>query len=118
MASTPATYVVAAALALLIAASGCAKSDDVHSGTDNQTVGISYGDPKRGEQVFGAICALCHGPGGSGGVGPSLIAENHRKNYEETVAWIYNPDPPMPHLFPSPLSARDVEDVASYVQSL
>jgi cytochrome c550 len=31
------------------------------------------GDPGRGEQIFAAECAGCHGDGGAGGVGPRLI---------------------------------------------
>jgi hypothetical protein len=34
------------------------------------------------------------------------------------VTWIEQPDPPMPKLYPAPLSERDVDDVAAYVQSL
>ena len=35
-----------------------------------------------------------------------------------TLAQIKNPAPPMPKLYPTPLSAGDVNDVAAYVQSL
>ena len=31
------------------------------------------GDAARGEQIFAAECAGCHGDGGAGGVGPRLI---------------------------------------------
>jgi mono/diheme cytochrome c family protein len=79
----------------------------------------TLGDGSRGAEVFRANCAVCHTAGGAaGGVGPSLEHEKQRKNYDQTVAWIEQPDPPMPKLFPQPLSEKDVEDVAAYVQSL
>ena len=56
--------------------------------------------------------------GREGGVGPSLRDEQARQNYDATVAWIENPLPPMPKLFPSPVSEESVRDVAAYVQSL
>lgn len=69
--------------------------------------------------MFRANCAVCHATGGAAaGVGPPLTDEKKRRNYDQTVAWIENPDPPMPKLFPSPLSEKDVADVAAYVQSL
>ena len=64
-------------------------------------------------------CVSCHGANGEGGgVGPSLKNEKSRKNYAQTVTWIKNPTPPMPKLYPSPLSEKDVADVAAYVQTL
>ncbi len=36
----------------------------------------SAGDPQRGEGVFGAYCASCHGPGGEGGPKGSAIAND------------------------------------------
>lgn len=77
------------------------------------------GDSAKGKTVFTANCASCHGATGTeGGVGPSLKNEKSRKNYQQTVAWIKNPQPPMPKLFPSPLSEQDVDNVAAYVQTL
>ncbi|HEX3462645.1 MAG TPA: cytochrome c [Candidatus Elarobacter sp.] len=79
----------------------------------------AQGDPAHGKTIFDTNCATCHGAGGAGGgVGPSLKNEKSRKNYAQTVAWIKNPQPPMPKLYPSPLSQKDVEDAAAYVQTL
>ena len=75
--------------------------------------------PQVGKTIFSANCATCHGATGTeGGVGPSLKNEKSRKNYAQTIAWIHNPTPPMPKLWPSPLNDKDVQDVAAYVQSL
>jgi cytochrome c oxidase cbb3-type subunit 3 len=77
------------------------------------------GDAAHGKQIFDTNCATCHGAGGvGGGVGPSLKNEKSRKNFDQAVAWIKNPQPPMPKLYPSPLSEKDVQDAAAYVESL
>jgi mono/diheme cytochrome c family protein len=83
------------------------------------TVHETFGNRSRGADIFRANCAVCHTTSGAAaGIGPSLENEKKRQNYDQTVAWIENPDPPMPKLYPAPLSAKDVDDVATYVQSL
>ena len=87
--------------------------------TTNTNPSSSTGDPAKGKAIFAANCASCHGATGTeGGVGPSLKNEKSRKNFSQAVAWIKNPQPPMPKLYPSPLSADDVNNVAAYVQTL
>jgi ubiquinol-cytochrome c reductase cytochrome c subunit len=76
------------------------------------------GDPVHGRQIFTANCAACHGAAAQGGVGPSLRGESTRKNTAAAIAWIKNPKLPMPKLYPNPLSQKDVEDVAAYIESL
>ncbi len=79
----------------------------------------AMGDPHKGETIFAANCASCHGAAGAGGgIGPVLKGEKSRKDYAAAIAWIKNPQPPMPKLYPSTLSETDVADVASYVESL
>jgi mono/diheme cytochrome c family protein len=83
------------------------------------TASSAQGDPAKGKQIFTANCSSCHGANGQGGgIGPSLVNEKSRKNYDQTVTWIENPQPPMPKLYPSPLSLTDVKNVAAYVQTL
>jgi mono/diheme cytochrome c family protein len=95
-------------------ASGGASPAAEASGAATQT-----GDPAKGKQIFAANCASCHGATGTeGGVGPSLKNEKSRKNYAQAIAWIENPQPPMPKLYPSPLSLQDVQNVAAYVETL
>lgn len=80
---------------------------------------VAMGDPKHGSAIFSQNCSSCHGAGGAGGgIGPKLIGEKSRKNYDAAIAWIKNPMPPMPKLYPAPLNASDVADVAAYVESL
>ena len=85
------------------------------SGGMKQTAG---GDAAHGRAIFMQNCASCHGATATGGVGPSLRNEKSRKDFAETIGWIKNPQPPMPKLYPSPLSLKEVRDVAAYVESL
>lgn len=122
-----ALLVVCFAFALGI--SGCAKSGS-SSGkgpiTDSASNGLkqtpapanAVADAGHGKQIFAQNCASCHGVKAEGGVGPSLHGEKKRKDYGQTVAWIKDPQPPMPKLYPSALSESDVADVAAFVQSL
>lgn len=84
----------------------------------SQTAESPGGDPVHGSQVYSANCAACHGARGQGGFGPSLIGEKTRKDAAAAIAWIKNPKPPMPKLYPAPLGEKDVEDVAAYIESL
>ncbi len=141
MQSKPFAFLAAGAIAVLVAA-GCSKGSDQSSTTtttttessapaaaasgaaasgttSNSSSGSAMGDAAHGKTIFGANCASCHGASGhEGGVGPSLTNEKSRKDYQATIAWIHNPQPPMPKLWPSPLNDKDVQDVAAYVQSL
>jgi mono/diheme cytochrome c family protein len=102
-------------LLVAVFAAGCAHS----TAQTVTTTRAAFGNGTRGAEVFRANCAVCHtANGAAGGVGPSLEHEKQRKNYDQTVAWIEEPDPPMPKLYPAPLSEKDVQDVAAYVQSL
>jgi len=103
---------------VLAAGTGCAHGGTQAAGT-TASASPTFGNTSRGADVFRANCAVCHATNdAAGGIGPPLAGENHRKDYEQTVAWIEEPDPPMPKLYPAPLSVKDVEDVATYVQSL
>ncbi|MDQ6825969.1 MAG: c-type cytochrome [Candidatus Eremiobacteraeota bacterium] len=76
-------------------------------------------DVDRGRAVYAANCVSCHGANGAGGgVGPALKNEKLKKKMPAVISWIKNPQPPMPKLYPSPLSEKDVSDVAAYVESL
>jgi mono/diheme cytochrome c family protein len=76
-------------------------------------------DVVHGRAVFAQNCASCHGADGrGGGLGPALIGEKTHKDLSSAIAFIKNPTAPMPTLYPSRLSERDVADVAAYVESL
>jgi mono/diheme cytochrome c family protein len=104
------TLVVATLLASV--AAGCAHADRTPEDAD-------VGNVQLGRALFETNCSTCHGATGvQGGVGPSLRGESRRKDLDATIAWIHHPQPPMPQLYPSPLTSAEVVDIASYVESL
>jgi mono/diheme cytochrome c family protein len=112
--------------------SGCAKgtseadstatkgpiTDSASNGLKAPVAVHAMGEAAHGREIFAANCASCHGANAQGGMGPNLHGEKRRKNYQQAIAWIKNPAPPMTKLYPSPLSDSDVADVAAYVQTL
>jgi len=122
MHSKPYALLAVCAFTALVAL-GCSKGGDQSSSSTSPAPGsaapAALGDVAAGKQIFSANCSTCHGTTGrEGGIGPSLTNEKSRKNFDQTVAWIHNPTPPMPKLWPSPLNDKNVADVAAYVQSL
>jgi len=108
------------ALALLAA---CAKNSNAEQSAGTTAsgppgAGAALADVSRGQTIFAQNCASCHGAHAEGGIGPSLEGEKSRKDDKAAIAWIKNPQPPMPKLYPAPLGEQDVEDVAAYVESL
>jgi alcohol dehydrogenase (cytochrome c) len=90
-----------------------------HVHKKNHVGATETGNAAHGKMIFGANCSACHGViGTEGGVGPSLKGEKKKKNQSADIAWNKNPKAPMPKLYPSPLSAKDVRDVAAYVDTL
>lgn len=114
--------------AVCLLAAGCSKKTATPTSTTEVTAApaaagpagaVAAGDPGHGKTLFANNCSTCHGATGTeGGVGPSLKNEKSRKDVAATVAWIKNPEPPMPKLFPATLSEKDVADVAAFVQTL
>ena len=105
--------------AAVSAAASAAAATPAPTPTTGGGEATQIGDAHKGKVLFSANCSTCHGATGrEGGVGPSLTNERAKKNYAQTVAWIENPNPPMPKLYPSPLSLQDVRDLAAYVQQL
>ncbi|MFM0550358.1 c-type cytochrome [Paraburkholderia sediminicola] len=72
----------------------------------------------HGASIYATHCAACHGQNGEGGVGPPLIGISSRYQTADIEARIREPSGIMPRLFPKPLNAEDVQDVAHYVASL
>ena len=106
-------------LAVAAGSSSFATSNAPSSGVKVVADAHAKGDAKDGKKLYAANCAACHGAVGTeGGVGPSLKDEKKKKNTAAASAWIKNPKPPMPKLYPSPLSEKDVSDVTAYVESL
>lgn len=106
---------VVVAAALVAAACG-------GGGTDDGT-----GDPGRGETLFAANCATCHGPEAAGtATGPPLVHEYYVPSHHADAAfhlavqrgvqphhWDFGPMPPVPGL-----DQEDVTDIIAYVRGL
>ncbi len=76
-----------------------------------------------GAEIYGKICANCHGGNGEGVNGPALKGLATRMDEAMTIAWIKDPTAKkpgamMPKLYPEPLSEQAVKNVAAYVQGL
>ena len=71
-----------------------------------------------GVEIYGKICANCHGGAGEGVNGPALKGLAQRMDLAKTIQWIENPSAKMPKLYPDPLNAQAVKSVAAYVQGL
>jgi mono/diheme cytochrome c family protein len=98
--------------------SGSAQAPPTSASSASRPASSTAGDPVHGHQVYSANCAACHGANAQGGVGPALRGEKNRKDLAAAIAWIKNPKLPMPKLYPSVITEKDVEDVAAYVESL
>ncbi|PZR56934.1 MAG: hypothetical protein DLM50_07120 [Candidatus Meridianibacter frigidus] len=75
-------------------------------------------DLAHGKQIYAQNCSSCHGASGQGGTGPPLRSEHIRKDEAAVILWIKKPAPPMPALYPSVLTEKDVRDVAAFVETL
>jgi len=113
----PAASAVAVAVTAPAASASAAPASSVTASAP-PALTVAAADLAHGHQIFSANCAACHGASAQGGVGPSLRGEKARKNTAQAIAWIKNPKLPMPKLYPDPLSEKDVEDVAAYIESL
>jgi mono/diheme cytochrome c family protein len=108
-------------LGAVLVFAGCSPAVSEKTATSAGSSGAAaIGDAQRGISLYRTNCASCHGATGveGGAIGPSLRHENTRMDFAATIAWIEDPAPPMPKLYPKPLTAQDVRDVAAYVQSL
>jgi ubiquinol-cytochrome c reductase cytochrome c subunit len=75
--------------------------------------------PGRGERVFAARCAACHGAQGFGGAGPSLIGVDAKLGGAAGIAaFVKTPSGAMPRLFPGVMTEQDVASVSDFVASL
>jgi mono/diheme cytochrome c family protein len=118
-------FVLSLALAGILVAACSKGSSTSNQGTTTMATSagnsmmMAMGDAAHGKKLFIQDCASCHGSTGrEGGIGPSLKNEKARKNNSQTIAWIKDPPPPMPKLYPASLGDKDVADLAAFVQSL
>ncbi|HWI10939.1 MAG TPA: PQQ-binding-like beta-propeller repeat protein, partial [Burkholderiaceae bacterium] len=75
-------------------------------------------DINWGKLLYASHCAACHGARGEGGgAAPALTGLAQRRSYADTVAFIKDPKAPMPRQFPAPLSAEEVDDIATFIRA-
>jgi ubiquinol-cytochrome c reductase cytochrome c subunit len=103
-----------AGIPLLAADATALKATTVTDGSAN----TSTVDLTHGQTVFAAHCAACHGAEGAGGVGPALRGIGARMGVTAIAAQVRSPSGAMPALFPTVISAADVQDVSRYVATL
>jgi nitric oxide reductase subunit C len=75
----------------------------------------------RSPKVFNQLCIACHSLGGQGGiVGPPLDDVGSRRDYNNLVAWLTDPQKVKPGtLMPKlPLSEPDIVELASYLSQM
>lgn len=74
------------------------------------------GDAHRGETLFELNCAACHGTGGTGRVGPSLIRVSERRSERFMIQQVTGGNtPPMPQFQPDP---QEMADLIEYLKTL
>jgi nitric oxide reductase subunit C len=72
-------------------------------------------------KVFNQMCIACHSLGGQGGVvGPALDDVGNRRDYNNLVGWLTDPQKVKPGtLMPKlPLSEPDIAELASFLSQM
>lgn len=87
-------------------------------GPPQSTAEGSAADLIRGKKIYLRSCSMCHGPSGSGAIGPSLRKLNTRMTFEQILSQIRTPRGVMPKLYPNQLSDQDVLNVAAFAYAL
>ncbi|PCE22251.1 hypothetical protein BWP39_21490 [Paraburkholderia acidicola] len=108
-----------AGIALLAAdASDLKATEGTITATTTGAASTSAADLTHGQTVFAAHCASCHGVEGGGAFAPSLRGVGVRMGLTAIEAQVRSPSGAMPTLFPTVISATDVQDVSRYVATL
>jgi len=75
----------------------------------------------RGKTAYMESCFACHGTDGRNIQGADLSTVHERRTLDQIEAWIKNPAPPMPKVFPQPLESEDeatIHAIAAYLSAL
>ena len=108
----PARLVAALLICACIALQGCQRSTGHPAASPDA-------DSGSGKAVYLRECAVCHGTQGAGTqIAPSLKGLGQRKSFAAVLRVVADPQPPMPKLYPSRLTRRQLRDVSAYVRSL
>lgn len=104
----------------------CGGEEPSADGQDIATT-LASGDADRGEELFAANCAACHGPAATGSdAGPPLVHEVYEPSHHGDVSfllavqngvqphhWEFGPMPAVPGL-----DVDEVADIVAYVRAL
>jgi PQQ-dependent dehydrogenase (methanol/ethanol family) len=71
---------------------------------------------RNGHTLYTQVCASCHGPDGDLIPDRKLSTLKKRRDAAGTIAYIKDPKPPMPKLYPDLINEQSVIDVAAYVR--
>jgi mono/diheme cytochrome c family protein len=74
------------------------------------------GSANRGQAIFQANCAVCHGIEATGNIGPSLLGVHQRKSEVHLIEQVISgKTPPMPQFQPNP---QEMADLLNYLKTL
>ena len=87
------------------------------TGSAPATTGGAPGAPDvaAGRRLYSQVCAACHGPEGTLVPNHKLSAAVARQDRATTAAYIRNPKPPMPKMYPDLLNDQSIIDVTEYL---
>lgn len=72
-------------------------------------------DLAAGRRLYDQVCVACHGPDGNMLGEHKLQGLSQRRDLASTIAYIKDPRPPMPKMYPDLLSEQSVADVAAFI---
>jgi len=72
-------------------------------------------NPANGRRLYEQVCIACHGPDGNMIADRRLGGLGARQDLASTIAYIKDPKPPMPKLYPDLLDEQHVLDVATFI---
>lgn len=74
---------------------------------------------KAGEKIYAVNCGACHPHGGNVvDAGKPVTQSPKLKTFDDFVAWVRHPEPPMPAFSSSKLSETELKDVYEYILSV
>jgi mono/diheme cytochrome c family protein len=72
-------------------------------------------DIAAGRRLYSQVCVACHGPDGGMIADHKLAGLGARRDLPATIAYLKDPKPPMPKMFPDLLTEQNLVDVAAYL---
>lgn len=75
------------------------------------------GDRAKGRSLYEASCVVCHGPGGTGGIGPKLVGNAVLADDRAFWKVVYEGRHVMPPL-KGPISEQQMADIRAWLKTL